>query len=394
MNQTSKTILSFLLLLTVFITNASEELLRQLAREVDPNQAQKRARMFLKGDKEKCIELFQQALKEGKAVAQIYLSNTHTTMGWAQDHKKDFSEGIEKEQLKSYNFAPLAMELLENMHKKADPRLHKDWKKMKKAAHRTVDQAEKTGNLYAKLLQILEKKSKCPPLWHFGLACKLKPLIEKAQFPELLFCFGASLFKSAHYNSQFELEGLKYKEKSGLLDLKFFEDKKKHIFYDFNDYCTSYTRYKNFHDKYGICFVGDNTILVPSREDWEKFKKEKLETVQPSPDSLFDLFEKHNMDQIYNLVKKYELEFLSSHSSLNIHYRKSGKQKRLGEIRLIDIESKNTSVNIQLPPQQQEELSPVISFLRDALSRCGDVSAVIKIMQNLEYDPALNPDRV
>ena len=163
MNQTSKTILSFALLLTVFITNASEELLRQLARKVDPNQAQQKARMFLKGDKERCIELFQQALKENNAVAQIYLSNTHTTMGWAQDHKKDFSKGIKKEQLKSYNFAPRAMELLENMHKKADPRLHKNWEKMKKAAHRTVDQAEKTGNVYAKLLQILEKKSKCPP---------------------------------------------------------------------------------------------------------------------------------------------------------------------------------------------------------------------------------------
>ena len=244
----------------------------------------------------------------------------------------------------------------------------------------------------------MKKRVNAPPLWHFGLACKLKPLIEKAQFPELLFCFGASLFKSARYNSQFELEGLKYKEKSGLLDLKFFEDKKKHIFYDFNDYCTSYTRYKNFHDKYGICFVGDNTILVPSREDWEKFKKEKLETVQPSPDSLFDLFKKHDMSEIYNLAKKYNLDFGCVGSSLSIYYEKSGKQKRLGEIRLIDIESKNTSVNIQLssqPSQQKiiEELNPVINFLRDALSRCKDASAVRAIMRDLEYDPALNPDR-
>ena len=129
-------------------------------------------------------------------------------------------------------------------------------------------------------------------------------------------------------------------------------------------------------------FVGYDTILVPSRQHWRKFKEEKLETVQSSPDQLFDLFEKHDMGQIYNLVKKYKLYFSSgTDSCLNI---KSNIVKRLDvNIKLTDIESKNTSVNIQLPPQQQEELSPVINFLRDALSRCGDASVVYQIMRDL-----------
>ena len=389
MNRTNKTILSFVLLLTIFITNASEELLRQLSREVNPNQAQKKARMFLKGDKRKCIELFQEALKEDNSVAQIYLANTHTTMGWAQDHEKDFSEGIKEDQLESYNIAPNAMELLEWMHEKADPRLHNDWKKRKKAVHRTINQAQKIENVYAQFLQVLGKKSNITP-YHFGLACKLKPLIDHTQFSELLFTFGASLFNSGRYNSQLELEGLKYKEKSGFLNLKFFEDEKNYFFGNFNTYCSnSLDPSDKYYDKYGMRFVRDNTILVPSREHWRKFKEKKLETVQSSPDHLFDLFKEHDMDKIYSLTKKYKLEFLSSEKEglpcLDVYYTEWEKTKNFGKIGLTNIESKNIRVNIQpdLPPKIIKELSPVINFLRGALSRCGDSLAVYYIMRDL-----------
>ncbi len=387
MNRTNKTILSFALLLTILITNASEELLRQLAREVDPNQAQKKTRMFLQGDQEKCIELFQQALKENNAVAQLYLSNTHTTMGWSKDHEKDFSKGIKEEQLESYNIAPNAMKLLEWMHEEADPRLHKDWKKMEKAAHRTVDQAEETGNLYAKLLKILESNPH-NLFWNFQMACKLKPLIDQAQFPELLSSFGNFLFYSGIENLQFKLEGIKYKEKSGFLNIEFFEDTKNKPFSEknFQDYCGGYVKHKELSTQYtghGIQFVGGNTILAPSREHWEKFKKETLETVQSSPAQLFDLFEKHDMNKIYNLIQKYKLSLLycsfyccstkRNLPCLNIYYEESEKVKTFAEIKLTDTESKNTIVNIQLSSQEKiiEEIGPVISFLRDAVSRCG-----------------------
>ncbi len=404
MNRTNKTILSFALLLTIFITNASEELLRQLAREVDPNQAQQKARMFLKGDENKCLELFQQALKENNAVAQIYLANTYTTMRWSKDHEKDFSKDLQEEQLESYNFTRNVIDRLKAAYRKSDPHYSSyEWIKMEKMAHQTVDQAKKAGNLYANLVQILENT--WSP-WHFGLTCKLKPLIEKAQFPELLFSFGASLFSSGYYNQQFELEGLKYMEKSGFLNLKFFEDKKTHFSHDFNDYCEKHTeRWHNFYDKYGMRLIGYKTILVPSKEHWQKFKEEKLETVQSSPNQLFDLFEKHDMDQIYNLIKKYKLHFsrdkynrlpyLDIKSDVVKELDGEVKLTNIGEIKLTDIKSKSTSVSTQLHPQQKiiKELDPVINFLKDALSRCEDIHAVVGIMEDLEYDLALNPER-
>jgi len=404
MNQTNKAILSFLLLLTIFITNASEELLRHLANEIDPNQAQKKARMFLQRDENKCIELFQQALKEENAVAQLHLANTHFAIKWFRDWKKDFSsKGIKKEQLESYNFASREMRFLQDIYTKINPSLN--WGKKQEAARQTINQAAKTGNACAKIIQIFESRfEKSEVTTHFGIACKLKPLLNQEQlFPELLFTFGNSLFNSHFYNPQLGLEGLKYMEQSGLLNLKFFEDV--NTTESFEKHCKNFILLippNNYFDKYGMRFVKSGTILVPSKKHWEEFKKESLDPIQPSPDNLFDLFEKHDMKTIYNLTKKYTLDFFTGSSKYDLdilHYNKeSGKIEELGTIKLTQDESKNTNMNIQLSsqPSQQtiiKKLSPVINFLRDALSRCKDVSAVCAIMEDLEYDPVLNPDR-
>ncbi|MGB8366777.1 MAG: hypothetical protein WCD44_00305, partial [Candidatus Babeliales bacterium] len=200
-----KTVLAFIFLSSIFITNASEEItsestseiLKRISTEVDPNQAQKKLRMFFKGDSAKCEELFQQAIKEENAVAQLHLVGTYFAMGKYQDSKKDFGQ-IKKEKLESELFAFQTMSLLEYMHKKANPSL--DWEEEEEIAIQTVYQAEKRGSPYAQLIKILENRFN-KNTNQFGTACRLRSLInQKPQFPELLYIFGSCLFSSYRYN--------------------------------------------------------------------------------------------------------------------------------------------------------------------------------------------------
>ncbi len=404
-----KIVLSFIFLLSVFITNASEEIsaentseiLKRIATEVDPNQAQKKLRMFFKGDKDKCIEAFQQALKEENAVAQLHLANTYFAMNQRADSKKDFST-IREENLESDNFSGYALQCLSYMIKKVNPSL-KNWEEQEKVAHQTINKAAKIGSTYAQLIQILEDRGD-KSTKHFGTACKLKSLIgNEQQFPELLYTFGSSLFYSHPFNRELGLEGLKYMEQSEGLTLIFaVEDPLYQTAVDFEEYCDKYTARIGFSflfDYSGMAFFRYGKIIVPSKKHWELFKKNKLDPIQLSPDNFFDLFEQHDMDKIRELVKKYNLNSIGMRenglATISLDYTDdSGKRKKLGEVKLTDAGSKNTHTNIinvsYIQQDALKEISVILNFLQDALSRCRDSVSVSHIIDDLKYEKPQN----
>jgi len=395
MHQINKTVLAVIFLSSVFITNASEEItaestseiLKRIATEVDPNQAQKKLRMFFKGDEGKCVEAFQRAIKEENTVAQLHLANTYFAMSWHQDSQKDFTR-VKKEQLKSYLFSPRAINLLEQMYKKVNPSL--SWWEHEEIAHQTVYQAAKIGNSYAQLIQILEGRLN-KNTNRFGIACKLKSLInQKQQFPELLYTFGSSLFNTYRFNPQLGLAGLKYIEQSGFFNLEFFEDTKMNYPKNtsFEEYCEKRFRTTYLFYRHGICFH-KNHILASSHEHWKKFKKEILDPLQPLPDSLFDLFEKHDMNTIAELVEKHNLHFISlPDNSLQIYaMNESGEGEKRGTITLSEDESKKPVINLIFLYHQDalKKINIILNFLQDALFRCRDSYAVTNIIDDLRY---------
>ncbi len=352
--------------------------LDDLAREIDPNLAQKRIRRALKGDRPKCLDLFRQATVTGNAVAQLYLANAYMAMGWDKDSQKDFSH-VDGMRLEDHAFAARGRDLLNHCLVEVatrKPGTYEDWKLLDAQRDLIIDEAARRGNSYAQLVQIVGPGNK-----HFGTACQIKPLLAKELFPELSYHFGASLFSSGLHNSQNELEGLKYMERSGFLRLKFFEDEKNR-WTSFEEYCSFYVRCEDvvstYYDRYGMRFVGVGTVLVPSKAHWENFKKEKLEPLVASPDELFDLFSRHDMELVKSVSGKYKLGFVSGILWGSPYLTIYIDHTTLGEIRIIDLKSRSTS-DIALP-EEYKALSPVISFLKDALACSYDGSAVSRIM--------------
>lgn len=370
-------------------TAHSSDLLQIVSIIHDPDEAQKVIRMQMRGDSQACFSLFKEAVTQENPVAQIHLTNAYYAMRyWAKDNEKKEFNSMGQKDLESYRFALRAFDLLTFMYN--DVQLDLDVLERGKKAKATFSQAARQGNAFAQL--VLALKSFWGSYRGFGAACKLRPLLDKHSFSELLYHYGSALFVSGLHNQQFELEGLSYMEKSGLLDI---ECANTTLEKDFYDYWINYVRHKNcsdtYYNRYGMLFIGSGSkILVPSQEHWQRFKQEKLESIQSSPVELFDIYQKYNMKMIYLFKKKYDIRLVAGSCSGNSHLWIYMMDKKLAEIRVDRIEK---TIEIQRDynnffPLEEDLLSfkHMIAFIRDAMQRCADGSSVHQMIESLYYD--------
>lgn len=255
--------------------------------------------MLLKGSVETCNNLFRQAVEEGDVVSQIQLSHALFGMDCGKDGLKDFSS-LSARDLETFSYYPKRFALFNSAYEQAMG-VEFDWRTPDALAKETFRAAASRGYLPA-FLELKCYEWKYNPN-SYGLAVQLQPFVGKGDI-QLDYHFGQALKNGSQIGSELYYEGMYWMNQSCGISVKYPREHE-----SFKDFTDRYTRHKDLTSTYyyldGLVHVGNSVVLAPSREFWEAFVKEKLETVKFAPVESYSFI--YNPAEILALLNEHKI---------------------------------------------------------------------------------------
>jgi hypothetical protein len=319
-------------------------------------------RMLLKGNNELCLQLFREAVQEGDAILQIQLSHALFGMKWGKDDSKDFSSLVISD-LETYVYYPKNFVLFNFTYDQAMG-MRFNYTEEETRGLATFRLAAASGYLPAFLeLKAQEWGSRKNS---YGFAVELRPFVGKGD--KHLDCyFGQALRYGCQIGSKLYYEGMYWVHRSGGFSVKYPGEYQS--FQGFRNYYSTVidlsSSYYGHDDFY--YFYRDSTVLARSREAWETFVREKLETVRIAP--LDSYLIQYDPRQIKSLLNQYKITTDPSSdlvpSSLMIHEN----YKKIGEI---SIQENGREICQTIKDPRIEE---VIKFAENVMIKTGSSSS-------------------
>ena len=158
-------------------------------------------------------------------------------MHWGKDSAKNFNS-LTSQDLESYMFSRNAKDYLGGVESEINPGYDDlTYRERCRIKNDTFAKAVNQGNTFAQAVLIMNDYRMS--VSNFATACRLKPLIQKNNNPELLYYYGKALFGAGLYNEQLEFEGLASMAKSGKLKIVYMNEEKVPFgVRNFSDYCS------------------------------------------------------------------------------------------------------------------------------------------------------------
>ncbi len=345
------------------------------------------------------MNLYKEAKHKDNAIAQIYIANAYYAMRRGKDSAKNFNS-LTPQDLESYMFARDAKDYLGGVESEINPGYDDlTYRERCRIKNDTFAKAVNQGNTFAQAVLIMNDYRMS--VSNFATACRLKPLIQKNNNPELLYYYGKALFGAGLYNEQLEFEGLASMAKSGKLKIVYMNEEKVPFgVRNFSDYCSYYVRYEecscSYYDRYGMLFTTNGTVVAPSKEHWNKFKKERLDVHVPTPDEAFKVCEAHDLTRIALLKEKYKISFVPQYTRLTMYIKKWGNSNDIGEINATVNNGVITAANAIKLSNNRKDLLPAVAFAEDIMKRCADagsVQSMFSALKSTENAAALEEDQ-
>jgi hypothetical protein len=316
-------------------------------------------RMLFKGDEKACLELFSEAVKEGDVITQIQLSHVLFYMRSRKDSDRDFYR-LEATDLEESRYHPSEFEHYNQAYDEAvekEPQLKLRYTR----AYEVFRQAAGLGFLPAVLEFLCEKRK-----WEtetYGFAVELRRYVGQGD-KTLDYYFGQALKSGCRVGTDLYYEGIYWMHRS--LGFSVFYPAQDQTFDELKHRFTLSERFSSsYHDHDGLR-VGRNWFLAPTKEVWETFVKEKLDTVTISPIDTY-MF---NSKEIEGLLEKYNvtLHHKKSHEKETIELRENIEIVGAISIRLEDCQLVRTFTH--------PKLQPIIDYVENILSRTGSVGTL------------------
>lgn len=402
MKFANKTIFVFsLLLFSAFISSAQTF---DLAASIIGGQAAQCAiqgtdatnlmRMQMRGDEQKVLSLFKEAVDNNDPVAQIELSRVLWGMRWGEDKEKDFSK-LSVDKLQRYFYYHEAFDIFNSVFDEAFG-LAFDYKMRDQRALETFTKAwEENGYLPAKL-GLLAKAWR----WHeesYCFAMQLYPYVGQGD-REVDYAFGKALKSGSEIGSHLFYKGLYWIETSLGMDVKY---PKRQSFEDFkSDYVRFEDGYNTYFDHDGLCFVGSRVVLAPSPSAWEAFKLSKLSNKEFRTPEI-EIFA-YNSTQLKQLINTYRLSVLCHGSFVkdpdNGYYQRDwpsndlthgysidstklyeyGSGKSLGDI---SVRKDTSTIHESI---RDDRIQPLIDFIETLMRITGSYNSVYSAFRQIQ----------
>lgn len=253
---------------------------------------------LLNENKESCLELFRKAVQDEDSIAQIQLSQAYFEIQWREEERKN-SVPIESKNFDPFFYYPRNFKLLTKTYRDA-MQCKPDYQAEKKFVEKTFSNAANQGYLPA----ILEFTYK---IWgnntkSYGFAVQLQPFVNKGD-KVIDYYFGQALKHGSKPGSKSFYEGLYWMYKSDSIPVKYPE--KNESFYKFTNgyYRSREGRMYSYYGHDGFIYANEgSTILAPSKEEWEIFVKEKIETAEIAPQKSYEF--EYDEKKILSLLTK------------------------------------------------------------------------------------------
>lgn len=315
-------------------------------------------RMLLKGDEKACLDLFSEAVKEGDVIIQIQLSHVLFYMRSRKDSDRDFSR-LEATDLEVLLYHPSEFE---HYNQAYDEAVEKETQQNLRytRAYEVFRQAAGLSFLPAVLeFLCVERKYETET---YGFAVALRRYVGQGD-KKLDYYFGQALKSGCRVGTELYYEGIYWMQHS--LGFSVFYPAQDQTFDDFKHRFTQSMRYSSYHDHDGIR-AWRNVFLAPTKEVWETFVKEKLDTVTISPIDSY-MF---NSKEIECLLEKY---------NVTLHHKKAHEMETIELRENIEIVG---AISIRLEGCQlvrtfkHSKLQPIIDYVENILTRTGSVGTL------------------
>lgn len=255
-------------------------------------------RKLLKENKEICLELFRKAIKEGDSISQIQLSQAYFGIKYREEESKNFSP-TQNEDLDAFCYYPKDFYLFTSTYREA-MKSEYNYKMDNEIAEKTFRDAANKGYLPA----FLERTDK---IWEnhtksYGFAVQLQPFVGKGD-KVIDYYFGRALKHGSKPGSKLFYEGMYWMYQSDGIPVQYPQKNESFDEFTYRYYRSREGRGYSYYKHDGFVYANeDSVILVPSREKWEAFVKEKLENVEIAPEESY-LF-KYDEKKILSLLTK------------------------------------------------------------------------------------------
>lgn len=354
---------------------------------------------LLNENKQTCLELFRKAIQEKDSIVQIQLSQAYFEIRWREEESKN-SLPIGSKNFDPFFYYPRNFDLFVKTYREA-MQFETDYKFEKELSNKTFSNAANEGYLPA-ILELTHK------IWgnktkSYGFAMQLQPFVNKGD-KVIDYYFGRALKNGSNPGSTLFYEGLYWMHKSDCIAVKYPEENESfdeliHRYYRYGEGkgCSHYN-----HDGF-IYSNEDSTILVPSKEKWEIFVKEKIETAEIVPQKFYEF--EYDEKKILSLLTKdigtANCEYFEKDSTgqeiandyetkINgfwIHslFLYNGGTK-IGTISV----RKSTSANNKYPFQihetikNQQKIQPIIDLIENVMIRTGSTSSAASWLSHLQ----------
>lgn len=337
-------------------------------------------------NKESCLELFRKAIQDEDSIAQIQLSQAYFEIQWREEETKN-SVPIQSKKFDPFFYYPRNFELLTKTYRDA-MQCEPDYKAEKRFAEKTFSNASSKGYLPA----ILEFTYK---IWgnntkSYGFAVQLQPFVNKGD-KVIDYYFGRALRHGSTPGSKSFYEGLYWMYKSDRILVQYPE--KNESFDDLTDryYRSSEGRMYSYYGHDGFIYANEgSTILVPSKEEWEIFVKEKIETAEIASQKSYQF--EYDEKKILSLLTKnigtanceYFEKFSTGQEIVNDDERKIPDSWIHSlflydggtEIGTISVRKSTTKDNkypfeIHKTIENQQKIQPIIDLIENVMIRTG-----------------------
>lgn len=249
---------------------------------------------LLHENKETCLELFRKAIEERDSIAQIELSQAYCEMEWRENESKN-SIPTQNKNFDPFFYYPREFGLFTKTYRAA-MQCNPDYKLENQIAEETFRDAATQGYLPA-FLELTHAR------WgnhtkSYGFATQLQPFVNQGN-KVIDYHFGMALKHGSEPGTKLFYEGLYWIHKSDGIPVQFPQENEKFDDFSFRYRKKSIYSYDTHHNF--VYAVEGSPILAPSREKWEAFIKEKVETAEIAPKESY-LFP-YNEKQLLTIVK-------------------------------------------------------------------------------------------
>lgn len=349
-------------------------------------------------NKETCLALFREALEQENSIAQIQLSQAYCEINWRENEPKD-SVSTQNENFDPFFYYPREFDLFIKTYRAA-MRREPDYETEKQIAEQTFWEAADQGYLPA-FLEFTDK------MWgnetkSYGFALQLRPFVNQGN-KVIDYHFGMALKHGSEPGTKLFYEGLHWIHKSDGIPVQFPEENES--FENFSSRFCEKSRYSYYsHD--GFIYANEGSpILAPSREKWEAFIKEKIETAEIAPKESYAF--PYNAKKLLPLVRDIgtgnckQFEVSPTGQELVNDYETKVRGFSIHSLSLYDGNEKigtisvrkNTSTDNKYPFEiyktvTNQRLQPVIDLIENVMIRTGSTCSAeswVRYLKEREY---------